>query len=132
MPDRVCFEFAEKAIELPDGYTLDTGFSIKGGDVRFTKYEGEVIYSVPISEFSISPIAECGQLCDTKFKGSALFNKLKTYTDGKIIATSWRTNSFKKDTWIGVIYTEDVAIQVFLDQALWQKWVMELKLEKID
>lgn len=129
---RVCLEFAKKALELPEQYTLATRFSLKGEDIRFTKYEGDVIYSSPISEFSLLPIASCGKLCDATFEGSTTYNKLKTYTDGKVFATSWKLTSFKENTWIGVIYTEEVAITVFLDKELWQKWLKELELEEKD
>lgn len=128
---RVCFEFDERAIELPESYSLDTRYSVKGEGIRFSKYDGEILYSSPVSQFLISTVAECGEVCDVLFEGSDLFDKLHTYTDGNVIAYSWQLTNLEPDNWVGVIFTKTIAITVFFDKELWHKWVTELNLKKV-
>ena len=128
---RVCFEFDERAIELPENYSLDTRYSVKGEGIRFSKYDGEILYSSPVSRFLISTVAECGEVCDAQFEGADLFDRLQTYTDGNVIAYSWKLNNLEPDNWVGVIFTKKIAITVFFDKGLWHAWVKELNLKKV-
>ena len=128
---RVCFEFDERAIELPESYSLDTRYSVKEEGIRFSKYDGEILYSSPISRFLISTVAECGELCDVEFDGSDLLHRLQTYTDGRVFAYSWQLNNLDPDNWVGVIFTKTIAVTVYFDKEQWHKWVTELNLKKV-